>query len=491
VTHDGAMTPEADDRDRAPFLGAESHLRPPGSHLGRRAALGLLGGFGLATLLGCSGGTADPPPSAPASASSARSTSAGRTRRDRFVTGVSARHFVDQRGDPILVKGDSPWSAFVDLTTSEWETWCASREGHGFNAAIVSLVGATGNGGPSSDGSTFDGIRPFTDGDVTNPDEGYWSRVDTFVQTAQDHGITLFLYAIDGWTVLGGESFDGVSEADCETYGAWLASRYSSAPNIVWMFGGDYPGEPTQDLQMSSCLSGIRSTGDTRPVSCQMIYHRSWPGQYDFWAPKVDFQHIYSYPVQYDAVYAVHQSETNPPLFMEGYYGGENDGSDLTVRKQAGWAMTQGSPGHFYGSDDWELPSGWESRLDAYGVSGVAAIHTYVESTEWWRLEPSRTLIASGAGTPLDASGVGVEQDTTKDPSNSTFATAGVSSDGTLALCYLPSRRAITLNLGELGGSPRGVWVNALTGATTSVDDLSGPITPPASGDWLLHVTAG
>ena len=37
----------------------------------------------------------------------------------------------------------------------------ADRQRQGFNAAIVSLIGATANGAPSDDGATFDGLLPF------------------------------------------------------------------------------------------------------------------------------------------------------------------------------------------------------------------------------------------------------------------------------------------------------------------------------------------
>ena len=407
-----------------------------------------------------------------------------------YITSVhaSGRYFLDQSGDPILIKGDSPWSAMVDLSPAQWETWCASRESYGFNTAIVSLIGSVTNGGPSNSGATYDGVLPFVGGNVTNPNPTYWTRVDQFVQIAADHGITLFLYAIDGWTVLGGCVFDGVSNANCQAFGTWLANRYADAPNIVWMFGGDYSGWSTANNQMNACLTGIRST--------QMIYQRSWSTQYAFWADKVDFNHVYSYPVQYDAVYGAYQSATIPALFMEGHYGGENDAwSALTIRKQAAWAMTQGSPGHVYGTDDWEFHSGWASRLNSYFVADARAVHAAVESLEWWKLAPSRTLITAGAGTLINASGVGQSSDSSKDPSNSDYATAALAADGRLALLYLPNAaRAVTINTTLIGANPTARWIDPSSGAVTSTAFGASYSHPAAnaggSADWLLVIEA-
>ena len=52
----------------------------------------------------------------------------------------------------------------TDLSPAQAELYFRNRRKHGFNAAIVSLVGAEANGGPSDDGGTFDGLNPFVDG---------------------------------------------------------------------------------------------------------------------------------------------------------------------------------------------------------------------------------------------------------------------------------------------------------------------------------------
>jgi hypothetical protein len=83
--------------------------------------------------------------------------------------------------------------------------WFADRQRQGFNAAIVSLIGASANGAPGDDGATVDGLLPFVDGDVLQWQEPYWARVTAYLRLAAEHGITVLLYPIDGWTI--GHSF--------------------------------------------------------------------------------------------------------------------------------------------------------------------------------------------------------------------------------------------------------------------------------------------
>ena len=396
----------------------------------------------------------------------------------------------------MLVRGDAPWTALTDLSPSEWESWCANREVHGYNAAIVSLVGATIGGG-NADGSTFDGVAPFVGGDITNPNGAYWSRMDAMVAAAEAHGITLLLYVMDGWNTTAGNVFAGKSTADCETYGAFVANRYTTRANILWMVGGDYApvtNDPATgsdvDHQFDACLTGIRSTGDTRPFSIQLNYDQSWSTQNPYWEDRVDWNFVYSYPVQYDPVWRAYQhTPALPALFGEGHYEDERDGTDpIVIRKQAAWAVTSGSAGDIAGSADWDFETaGWQDRLDTATVTGLEHVRDTFAGVAWWALSPSLSFVTSGAGTRLDTSST---QDNSVWPSTNDYATAAVAADGSLAVVYLPTRRGIPVDTSQLGGNPAGVWVDAATGATTPQADVSSTMTPPATGDWLLTITA-
>lgn len=430
---------------------------------------------------------------------------------------ASGRFFRDQQGRPYIVKGDSPWSAFTDLSVAQFTAWCQDRKAKGFNAGYISAIGDSTNGAPNADGSTFDGILPFVGGDITVPNEPYWARVDQFFNIAEDNGITIFLYLIDGWNVAsgGGHLVAGKSVADCYTYGRFIGTRYGGQSNVVWMVGGDY--KPTTnspwegaftDHQFDAALRGARDTEAIRHLqSIQLNYNRSWSTQNPYWRRRVDFQHVYTYQPTYEAVWQAYfntpaervaPDDTRAPngsdplrpnipaLFMEGHYefGTHNiSPNPVDMRRQVGWGVTAGSPGEFYGNDDWQFKSGWEGRMSTDGVLDVSAMRAYIETLAWSKLIPNRSFITSGAGAPFVSSD-GNQKALTDD----TYATAAVAADGSLALVFVPTQRQIVVDASLLGANPTGEWYNADTGAKSTAN-LSN-LTPPTAGDWLLTLRA-
>ena len=138
------------------------------------------------------------------------------------------------------------------------------------------------NGAPSDDGATFDGLLPFVDGDVLQWQEPYWERVTTYLRMAAEHGITVMLYPIDGWTI--GHSFVPKSIEQCHQYGGKVAQRFRDLPNIMWMSGGDYASaseDPARGSDVDHCIDammrGIREAGTGDRSPCSSIPRRSPP----------------------------------------------------------------------------------------------------------------------------------------------------------------------------------------------------------------------
>ena len=418
-----------------------------------------------------------------------------------FVTGVSGdgRYFVDQYGRPLLVRGDSPWSLLLDATADQVETYASTRAGQGFNAAIVSLLGATSNGGPSDDGSTFDGLRPFVGDDVTQLNEAYWARVRTSLTIAGRHGITVFLYAIDAWVV--GRSFRPASLTACTTYGTLVAQHLAGLANIVWMAGGDYVprgDDVAQGSEVDHCIDammrGIRRTGDAHLFSVQLGYDGAFlTSDYPFWASRTDWNFVYTYFPTYSAVRAAYASHRTMPVVLgEANYEGENNQPDSaptteeTLRRQTLWALTAGAAGDFFGTADWSLPEGWDTRLDSPGQHQVTVDRDIVARLPWWRLHPDTTgrFLVGGAGVAVDRSA-------RQDVLDSDLATAALADDGTAALVYIPTSRTITIDPTLLAAGISVAWVDPTDGAVKPTE-LSGSFRTPgrnqAGGqDWVLR----
>src|SRR5213083_431343 len=103
--------------------------------------------------------------------------------------GPTGRYLVDQNGVPFLMAGDSPQAMIGNLSEADAALFLANRKGHGFNTVWINLLCASYTA-CNADGSTFDGIRPFTVGtdlssyDLSMPNEVYFARADRILQLA-------------------------------------------------------------------------------------------------------------------------------------------------------------------------------------------------------------------------------------------------------------------------------------------------------------------
>jgi len=420
-----------------------------------------------------------------------------------LVTSVSpnGRYFLDQYGRPLLLKGDTPWALMTRLSPQQARLWFADRRKQGFNAAIVSLIGATENGAPSDDGATFDGLLPFVNGDILRWQEPYWQRVTAYLRMAAEHGITVMLYPIDGWTI--GHSFVPTSIQQCHRYGGKVAQRFGDLPNIVWMSGGDYyftAKDPARGTDVDRCIDammrGIREAGDGRPFSMQLGAEKSISTDNPYWAPRVDWNFVYTYHPTYEAMLDAHRRQpTMPAVLGEANYERENNQpetpptTDETLRRQVLWALTSGAAGEFVGSSDWEFHDGWEQRLSTRAVTQIRRLRTLFSTLRWWQLVPdtANQLVTAGRGTKLTT-------DEPKDVLDNDYVTAARTPDGRLAVIYLPTQRTISVNPSAMAAGTRAAWIDPTSGRRRPVP-MSATFTTPGTNtdgrnDWLLVLTS-
>ena len=338
------------------------------------------------------------------------------------------------------------------------------------------------------------------DGDVLQWQEPYWARVTAYLQLAAEHGITVLLYPIDGWTI--GHSFVPRSMAQCHRYGAKVAQRFRDLPNIVWMSGGDYVSvseDPARGSDVDHCIDammrGIREAGDGRPFSMQFnpqLISTDNP----YWARRVDWNFVYTYHPTYELVLdAYRRQPATPAVLGEANYEGENNQpetpptTDETLRRQVLWALTSGAAGEFVGSHDWDFHDGWEQRLSTRALSQITRLRTLFSELPWWQLVPDTTneLVTAGRGTQLTS-------DAPKDVLDSDYVTAARSPDGRLAVIYLPTQHTITINPAVLAPGTQAAWIDPTSGTRHPVP-LSATLTTPGTNtdgdlDWLLILTS-
>jgi hypothetical protein len=415
---------------------------------------------------------------------------------------------VDQYGNPFLINGDSAWNAAWGLDSTDQNTYLADRAAHGFNTIVTDLVGNKSNAG-NANGANYNGDVPFTGGDFSTPNPAYWSKIDTFFQLAQQHGISVLAIPIDAYATENGNVFATLTDAQAQAFGTFLAQRYpqSQYPGIVWTLGNDYAGDGvgccTQGFvsQYQALLAALTAAGDTRPTTIEQGFFDSLSSDGTTLGPLVSINSAYSYHPSYETILNGWAAKNSPVYFAEGAYENAVTGfpaTPLDLRKQLGWSMTSGATGTFYGNDFlWKFQTGWPNQLDTTDVTQRQAFNAAFANIKWWTLQPDTTsqLVTAGRNSEGTNFGAGPNTPFTNDPTYGNYVTAAYSPDGTLAVIYNPDTTLnhITISNSPLGAKPTITAIDPTTGATTNLGWTTTPtMAANAAGDhdWLYIINA-
>jgi uncharacterized protein DUF4038/collagenase-like protein with putative collagen-binding domain len=456
----------------------------------------------------------------------------------------NGRYLVDAHGAPFLIIGDAPHSILAKLNNADAITYLTNRGSNGFNALWIELLcdsytGGAGKEGSPNYGHDVNGNNPFTSTltggyyDLTTPNEAYWSHVDFIVQTAAANGLQCAFTPLDqgGWTQT--SLANGTNR--CFQYGQFLGNRYRNSPNIIWQMGNDFQHWQNQqnDAVILAIADGIKSVDAVHPMTIQLNYNVSCSQDDPNWIPRINMNGAYTYYPTYDETYVAYNKPTiMPVLFLEEHYEYENVGGEFgtpnVLRRQEYWSLTSGAlAGHMYGnhytwtfasgwqylkttgkkqliknffsSRNWYNPStwtfarGWQSHLQTTGVSQLMYFKNFFSSRRWYNLVPdqSHTLVTAGYGTYASRGNV----------SDSDYATAAKTPDGTLAVVYTPVRHTLTIALTNFSSSVTARWYDPTANTFTTISsspfsnigthDFTTPGNNSAGdSDWVLVLEA-
>ena len=433
--------------------------------------------------------------------SSARSSAASATTSVTTSTtyplkpSANGRYLVDQNGTPVLVLGDSARSMVGNISTSDAATYLAMRRSEGFNVIWVNLL-CNGGTGCRSDGSTYEGVLPFTTpNDLTTPNEAYFQRVDQMLNLAATYGFTVMLDPAEtrGW--LGVLQNNGTTNA--RTYGRYLGNRYKNYDNLVWAHGNDFQTWRTasDDALVLAVALGIRDNDQRHIHTTELDYYTS--GSYDDanWIPILGIDGAYTYDLTYAQVLKEYNRSSVPVMMLEANYEFENDtgqntGTTGVLRRQLYWTLLSGGTGHLYGSFYTNhFENGWKQNLHTAGSSQMIYAKNLFEPRQWQGLVPdqSHTVVVSGYGTYAETMSPFTAND---------YVTAGRTADGSLVLIYVTRIRSITVDMSKLSGAVTARWYDPSSGNFVAIGSSlantgTRSFTPPGSNtdgdtDWLL-----
>ena len=438
------------------------------------------------------------------------------------------RYLVDQNDVPFLMVGDSPQALIGNLSQMEAAFFMENRRGYGINALWINLLCNNGTG-CNADGTTFDGIAPFTtSNDLSTPNPAYFDRADGMINLAAKNGMVVLLDPIEtiGW--LPTLRANGADKAFI--FGQFLGNRYKNFSNIIWMHGNDFQSwqNATDDALVQAVARGIRSVDSNHIHTVELNYSSSGSLEDQSWAPLIELNAAYTYfPTYAQVLTEYNRSNFKPVIMTEANYElehnyGTDGGSTQNLRRQEYWTMLSGATGQLYGSAyTWQLQRGWKTNLDTPGVIQLRYMKDLFISKRWYDLIPDQThtVVTSGYGGPSCLVGK-VVADIGKKPSfildflvrirkysalgsitTSTCATAARTSDGSLVIAYLPTTRTITVDMSKLASMATARWYDPTNGAYVNIDGSpvanmgSRKFTPPRSnssgdGDWVLVLEA-
>lgn len=410
---------------------------------------------------------------------------------------TQGRHYLETRGgQPLFLLGDTAWSIAVSASQSDVVRYLDNRKAKGFNAFTFNAIEAEFAGGNNNSAPVnCYGESPFTDlQDFTTPREQYWVNVDFIVEQAARRDMLCIIFPSyegygggnQGWY----RQMAAQGSGKLHRYGAWLARRYRSSDNILWVAGGD--NNAVDRSLTRAVVSGIDS------VSSKWLF--AWHGARNtnalaYWRDDLgwlDLNTIYDSAdrAAANAEASYHNSIVKPFVRIEDTYENPVVGevSPSLIRWLAWSSALQGGTGAIYGDVAvWRFngpglvadPTSWQSALERPACASMQFLKQLFEAIAWTRLVPEAATAPSG------------------NASQTTVNLTAVSEDRSFAIAYAPAgSRGLKIDLTRLSGPKvRAQWYDptsgqfALDGMYAASGSRSFARNIPNSGgsaDWAL-----
>ncbi len=446
----------------------------------------------------------------------------------RYPLRLSANHryLVDRNNKPFLIVGDSPQGLMGRLSPEEVEKYFADRQAHGFNTAGWIDVACAGRDFPdNTTAGTYDGIVPFngyvaggkdfTHYDLSKPNEAYFARLDDAIKSAARHGIFVFIDPAEtiGWL----ETLRNNGLNASYAYGQYLGRRYAKYANVGWLSGNDFQRwrVPADDALVLAVAKGIKSVAPQQLQTVEINYNASSSLDDQAWAPIISLNGTYIYAATYiQMLHSYNQTPVMPAYLMEAHYDLEAVGTPYdygtpdVLRRQEYWTMLSGGTGQFYGNRyTWSLTPGWDSYLDTLGVKQMEIWKDFFTSLPWQDLVPDQqhTTLTAGYGTfgsiEVHFDKEGLDSSYTLRVSQSDYATAARTPDGSLVVIYMPTSRTVTVDMSRMRGVTKAEWFDPTNGEHKPISGGPFPnsdlheFTPPnqnhaRESDWVLLLSS-
>ncbi|GAB3612923.1 apiosidase-like domain-containing protein [Humibacter ginsengisoli] len=434
-------------------------------------------------------------------------------------------------GRPFFYLADTAWTLPQRLKWDDALYYMQRRKAQGFT--VLQLVALD----PERDVEMRNpvGDPALVDGDLSHPNEAYFTWLDRILDLAESLGFYVLLLPVWAQLVVGdnwaGETLPKtVTEENAYGFGDWIGARYRDRSNLIWCLGGDrHPVHKGVDYRgvWRRLAEGIAHgvTGEnprwntSSPVWDRLLitYHTcfeqetgefstmSYWSDEDAWISFIALQsghgrNVPSYATvrrerERERVLPVLDAEPAYERMPMSWPGPSPLHGDWIVRMRAYWDLLAGAFGHTYGhasvwcmisekERDDVLGATWFEALSSPGAAQMSILRDFVATMDFERWVPAQhALTHACAEDCIDH-----------------HRQAAVDRDGEFVIVYLTDGGTEEIDLGELAhGAYLGAWFDPRTGAVAG-ETFEVALTPsrqvftaPSSGlecDWVLVVTS-
>ena len=427
---------------------------------------------------------------------------------------VSANHRFLQRADgtPFFWLADTGWLLLSKLNRAEAIRYLDDRQAKHFNVIQVMVLHTPEARAANGAAALMDGnpgrprVTPGAD-PASAEQYDYWDHLDWVLREAERRG--LYLALVPAWGSLAKSGALNASTA--AAYASFLAHRYRSSPNIVWLVGGDAKGN--EHLEVWRAVGRTLRAEDPEHLITFHPFGRMQSSTWFHAEPWLDFNMFQSGHRRYDQDtdspkrfgednwrYVLDDYSKDPPKpVLDGEPSYENipqglhDGSQpywtaADARRYAYWSVFAGACGHTYGdnavmqfhaagsgSGDYSPRNDWFDAINDPGAGQMKHLAALMRSRPYFERAHLPHAVVAGGGSGHQH----------------VIATGGRD----YVMVYSYTGRPFELRLGIIrGGSLRAWWFSPRDGRAEPVGDVPNdgvrrfvpPGQPGEGNDWVL-----
>ncbi len=412
----------------------------------------------------------------------------------------SDRRILTRDGAPFFYLADTAWEMLHRLDRDETRLYLRTRAAQGFTVIqTVILAEEDGLKTPNRNGDL-----PLVGGDVTHPNEAYFSHVEWVLNEAREAGLVLALLPTwgDKWNLGWGVGPQVFTPDNALGYGQFLGARFKEVDNLIWVLGGDRTVETDEQRAVIEAMAAGLEAGGSRHLktfhpaggrgSWQSFPNASWL-DFHMWQSG----HNRNAPNWEHIVEDYARMPVKPVLDGEPGYEDHKAGfalengflDDYDCRKSLYWSLFSGACGHTYGCHAiWQffepgrVPVNhprrpWREALGLPGAQQMSFARDLNERFPFLGGAPAPELVVQPPPMPFHVSAVR-------------------STNGRHALFYFPSDTQVELRLDWLAvPEGRALWFDPRTGQLEAGETFMTAPTrtwkaPGWGPDWVLIVTA-